>query len=222
MASNTSGVHGPSVKAGEKSSQLRIALSPSDEDGQVDNWAYRAHYQHAFNDEFRGRVILQYRDRGDLQFEYIRAEMLYNFKKKEVDGMWSSGLRFDIRARRSDSPEEFAVNWTNQWDLSNGIRLRGIIISAWQFGSDNADDGTALETRFGVSKKIGNGLTIGMEMFNDYGTIGEFGSFNSQSHQIGPMIGGTIGGMKYEFRYLAGVSNGTRDHNLGLRFNKSF
>lgn len=82
VASNTSGVHGPGVKADDRSMQLRIALSPSDENGQQDNWAYRLHYQYAFNDEFRSRMILQYRDRGSVQYEYIRAELLYNFKKK--------------------------------------------------------------------------------------------------------------------------------------------
>ena len=109
---------------------LRLALSPGDEDGQEDNWAYRLHYQHAFNDELRGRVILQYRDRGSFQYEYIRAEMLYNFKKRIDDDTWSSAVRFDIRQRRSDNPEMFAVNWTNQWDLLNGIRIRGILIGA--------------------------------------------------------------------------------------------
>ncbi|MFT6267940.1 MAG: hypothetical protein ACJAVV_000745 [Alphaproteobacteria bacterium] len=222
FASNTSGIHGPGVKEGEKSAQLRLALSPGDEDGQADNWAYRAHYQQAFNDKVRGRIILQYRDRGSLQYEYIRAEVLYNVKKKENNGIWSSGVRFDVRQRRSDNPEEFAINWTNQWELSNGFRVRGILIGAWQFGSDKAASGTKIETRLGVSKKIDSGLTLGVEMFNNYGKLGEFGSFNDQSHQIGPMIGGSIGGVKYQLRYLAGVTNGARDHNLGLRFNKSF
>lgn len=222
VASNTSGIHGPGVKEGERSAQLRIALSPGDEDGQTDNWAYRAHYQHAFNDEVRGRIILQYRDRGEFIYEYIRAELLYNFHKKEENGIWSSGVRFDIRQRRADNPEEFAINWTNQWDLSNGIRVRGILIGAWQFGSDKAGSGTKLETRVGITKKIESGLTVGVEMFNSLGKIGEFGSFDDQSHQIGPMIGGSIGDIKYQFRYLLGVSNGARDHNLGLRFNKSF
>ena len=66
-ASNTSGIHGPGVKSDDRSMQLRLALSPSDENTQQDNWAYRLHYQHAFNDEFSGRVILQYRDRGSFQ-----------------------------------------------------------------------------------------------------------------------------------------------------------
>lgn len=221
-ASNTSGIHGPGVKADDRSMQLRLALSPSDESGEQDNWAYRLHYQHAFNDELRGRIILQYRDRGNFQYEYIRGELLYNFKKKADDGRWSSGVRFDIRQRRSDNPEMFAMNWTNQWDLSNGIRVRGILIGAWEFGSDRAFSGTEIETRGSISKKLQGGLTVGVEMFNDFGRVGDFGSFNNQSHQIGPMVGGSLGGLKYEIRYLAGVSNGSKDHNFGLRFNKAF
>jgi hypothetical protein len=222
LAANTSGVHGPNVDADDRSAQLRLALSPGDEDGDTDNWGYRFHYQHALNDRIRVRGILQYRDRGSFQYEYLRAELLYNFKKQADDGIWSSGVRFDIRQRRSDNPEEFAINWTNQWSLSNGIRIRGILIGAWQFGSDRAASGTEIETRASISKKLDNGLRVGVEMFNEYGELGEFGSFNDQSHQIGPMVGGTIAGFKYEFRYLAGVTNGTRDHNFGLRFDKSF
>lgn len=221
-ASNTSGVHGPGVNEDDRSMELRIALSPGDEDGQADNWAYRLHYQHSLNDRVRGRVIVQYRDRGTLEYEYVRAEMLYNFKKKEADGEWSSGVRFDVRQRRSDNPELFSMHWTNQWDLDNGIRIRGIVVGSWEFGSDRAFSGTEIETRSSVTKKLDSGLTVGVEMFNDLGRFGDFGSFNNQGHQIGPMIGGKIGGFKYEARYLAGVSDGSRDHNFGLRFTKAF
>jgi hypothetical protein len=222
LASNTSGVHGPGVKEGDKSMQLRIALSPGDEDGEVDYWGYRLHYQQSFNDTLRGRIIMQYRARGELQYEYLRAELLYNFKKKEKDGMWASGVRFEVRQRRSDKPEQFAISWTNQWDLANGVRVRGIVSGSWQFGVENASSGTYIETRSSVSKKLDSGLRVGLEMFNDFGRLNDFGSFNDQGHQIGPMIGGSIGDVKYEFRYLFGVSNGARDNNLGLRFNKSF
>jgi hypothetical protein len=222
LASNTSGVHGPGVKGDDRSMQLRLALSPSDEDGQIDNWAYRLHYQHSFNNRVRARVVVQYRDRDAFEYEYVRAEMLYNVKKKATDGMWSSGIRFDVRQRRSDNPEEFAMHWTNQWDFKNGIRVRGIVLGSWEFGGDNAGSGTGIQTRSSVSKKLDNGITVGVEIFNDLGRIGSLGSFDSQGHQIGPMINGTIGSLKYEVRYLAGVSNGSRDHNFGFRINKSF
>jgi hypothetical protein len=221
FASNTSGVHGPNVKEGEKSAQFRIALSPGDESGDVDRWAYRLHYQQAFSNKLRGRVMVQYRDRGDLEYDYFRGELLYNFKKRD-DGIWSSGVRFDLRTRRGDRPEEFAINWTNQWDLEGGYRIRGILIASRQFGSDSAFSGTGLSARSSLSKKLDNGMRVGVEMFNSLGKLDDFGSFNEQSQQFGPMFGGSIGGLKYEFRYLAGISNGSRDHNFGLRFNKSF
>lgn len=221
-ASNTSGVHGPNVKEGEKSMQLRVALSAADEDAQADNWAYRLHYQQAFNASVRGRIIVQYRDRGDFQYEYLRGEILYNFKKKADDGIWSSGVRFDLRQRRGGRPQEFAMHWTNQWDLTDGYTLRGILVGSRQFGSDQAASGTLIETRASVSKKLDGGISIGIESFNAYGELGDFGSFNSQSHQIGPVISGSFAGFKYNARYLAGVSNGSRDHNFGLFINKSF
>ena len=221
-ASNTSGVHGPGVKEGEKSAQLRIAFSPADNDDQEDAWAYRLHYQEAITDKLRGRVILQYRDRGDLQYDYLRAELLYNFKKQAADEIWSSGVRFDVRTRRAQRPEEVAVNWTNQWNLDNGIRIRGILIGSRQFGSPSAFSGTEISTRSSISTKLDNGLRVGIEMFNEYGKLTDIPDFEDQSHQIGPMVGGNIGGYKFEFRYLAGVTDGSRDHNFGLRFNKSF
>jgi hypothetical protein len=222
LASNTSGVHGPNVSADDRSMQLRFALSPGDEDGQTDNWAYRLHYQHSLSDRFRARIVVQYRDRGEFRYEYLRGEFLYNFKKQADDGIWSSGARFDARQRRGGKPEEYALSWTNQWNLASGIRIRGIVSGARQFGGDRVFSGTEIGTRSSISKKLNNGLRVGIEMFNEYGEIGEFGSFNDQSHQIGPMIGGTIGGFKYEARYLAGVTKGARDHNFGLRFGKSF
>ncbi|WP_158309276.1 hypothetical protein [Glaciecola punicea] len=39
---------------------------------------------------------------------------------------------------------------------------------------------------------IDNKLTLSVEMFNSFGKVGEFGSFNGQSHQIGPMLSGSI------------------------------
>lgn len=222
LSANTSGVHGPNVNADDRSMQLRLAFSPADSGAMEDNWASRLHYQHAFSDRWRGRVILQVRDRGDFQYDYLRTELLYNFKKKNAADIWSSGIRFDLRTRRGDRPEEFAVNWTNQWDLDNGIRVRGILIASNQFNSDSADSGIQLTSRASISGKLDNGLRIGMEMFNDYGKTGDFGGFNQQSHQIGPMIGGKIDAIKYEFRYLFGITGQGRDHNLGLRFNYAF
>jgi hypothetical protein len=221
-ASSTAGVHGPGVNEGESSMQLRLSLSPNERDDEEDQWAYRLHYQQSFNDRIRGRLVVQYRDRGTFQYDYSRAELLYNFKKKAKDGAWSSGVRFDIRQRRSDNPESFAMHWTNQWNLENGVVVRGIIVGIWEFGSDRAFNGTAIETRSSIGKKLDNGLNVGLEIYNVLGRAGHFGSFDSQNHQMGPTLSGSYGSVKYHVRYLAGISDGARNHNFGFRINKSF
>jgi len=202
--------------------QLRFALASADSSGQVDNWAYRLHYQQGFSDKILGRITLQYRDRGSFQYEYARGEVLYRFKNKASDGAWSSGMRFDLRQRRGDNPQDFAVHWTNQWDLSNEYKLRGVLIGAKQFGGKNAAPGVRVEMRGSINKALDTGISIGIESFNTLGKLGDFGSFNSQSHQIGPVISGKFSGFDVHARYLAGVSNGTRDHNFGLWIGASF
>lgn len=219
---NTSGVHGPNVKDGERSMQLRLALSPADND-ETDNWASRLHYQHAINDYWRFRAIVQYRDRGSLTYDYLRAEALYNFKKREAGERWSSGLRFDLRTRRGDRPEMVSVNWTNQWDLSDDWRLRAIAIVDREFGSSRASSGILFSTRFSATTKLTHGLTVGLESFNEFGALSDISPSQQQSHQIGPVIGGSFGNdYKWEFRYLRGLTEEDRNSNFGFRINKSF
>lgn len=221
-ATNTSGVHGPVVKPDDKSMMYRLGFSPG-EDGGPDGYAHRIHYQQAFNGNLRWRVMSQFRDRGgdqDFELDYIRAELLWHFRAKQNDN-WDSALRFDIRARKGSRPEKFAINWTNQWQLSPKWRLRGILIPAWDFNG-TAEGGTTIETRASLAYKMDSGHSISVEMFNDFGKISDMGSFNEQGHQVGPMLSGKVGGVGYQLGYLAGVSNGASDHAFRLWFNKSF
>lgn len=222
FATSTSGVHGPTVNPDDKSFMYRIAYSPGEDEGP-DRYAHRLHYQEAYNDRIRWRVISQFRDRGgDQSFEldYIRAELLWHFRPKQNDN-WDSGVRFDIRSRKGSRPELFAINWTNQWQLSPKWRLRGIVIGGWNFGG-TAVGGTTLETRSSLSYKLDNGHRVGVEMFNEFGRISDMGSFNDQDHAIGPVVSGKLGGLGYQLGYLAGVSNGASDHSFRLWFNKAF
>jgi hypothetical protein len=221
MAGNTSGVHGPNVDPDDRSMQVRAALAPADNAAQQDQWAYRYHYQHSFNDKFRARIVAQYRDRGDFEYDFLRAEFLYNFKKA-IDSNWSSGIRFDVRTRRGSRAEEIALHWTNQWNLDNGYRLRAIVLGNLQVGGSRSSNDLGIATRAGLSKKLDNGIRVGAEMFNSYGRLGNFGSFNEQSHQFGPTVAGSIGGFKYQLRWLKGLSNGSRDDNFEIRFDKAF
>lgn len=221
--SSTSGVHGPNVDEDDRSIQLRYALSPSDNSNQEDNLAYRLHYQHAISTRWRLRGIIQYRDRGEFEYDNLRAEALYNFKKKASDGVWSSGVRFDIRTRRGERPEMFSINWTNQWDIGRDWRIRGVVKLDREFGSETAASGVLLETRSSVTTRLEGGLRIGLEMFNEFGRINNFDGSNNQVHLLGPVMGGKINNkLKWEVRILAGLTSASRNTNWGFRLNYAF
>lgn len=214
LYANISGVMGPNIDSNDRSIEFRTALVLADYSSQQDEWAYRLHYQHAFNDTFRGRIVMQYRDRGDFQYDFFRTELLYNFKKRAEGETYSSALRFDLRTR----PEEFAVNWGNEWQLADGYRMRAILIVSKQFGGLRPLTGISVQTRASVSRKLVNGVRIGLQMLNQHGELGDFGSLDdSHGIYIGPSVAGKIGEFDYELRYLNGVTDAVRDHNFFFR-----
>ncbi|WP_371193063.1 hypothetical protein [Glaciecola sp. SC05] len=218
---NISGVMGPNINPNDRSIQFRSAVTLADDSSQQDNWAYRLHYQHAFNDTFRARIVMQYRDRNNFEYDFFRTELLFNFKKASANDNWSSALRFDLRTRRGSRPEEFAVNWGNQWDLNDGYRMRATIILGKQIGGSRQLNGITVQTRASFSRKLENGLRVGMQMLNQHGEAGHFSSFDEQGLYLGPAVSGSFGDFKYEFRYLKGLSSAVRDHNVFFRVTRS-
>jgi len=219
-AGNTSGVHGPVVNINDSSAMYRMSFVPG-EDGAEDAFTHRLHYQKAINESFRWRVIGQVREHnGSHEYDYLRAELLWYLKPQGIT-RWDSGIRFDIRTRKGSRAEKFAINWTNQWKLSEKWQLRAILIGAWEFGG-TAKTGTLAETRFSIMRKMNNGTKVGLETFNDWGKLTNMGSWDKQKHQIGPAISGKISNVKYKVGYLAGISDSANDHDLRIWFSKQF
>lgn len=218
---NISGVMGPNINPNDRSIQFRSAVTLADDSSQQDNWAYRLHYQHAFNDTFRARIVMQYRDRNNFEYDFFRTELLYNFKKASANDNWSSALRFDLRTRRASRPEEFAINWGNQWDLSDGYRMRATLILGKQIGGSRQLNGITVQTRASFSRKLESGLRIGIQMLNQHGEVGDFGAVDEREFYLGPAVSGSFGGFQYEFRYLNGLSSAARDHNVFFRVTRS-
>lgn len=214
---NISGVMGPNIDATDRSIQFRSAMSATDDYSHEDAWAYRLHYQHAFNDTFRGRIVLQYRDKGTLEYDFLRTELLYNFKKRGQDESWSSALRFDLRTRHGGRPEELAVNWGNEWALSSNYRMRATVILGQHLGGARESNDLLVQTRASFSRKLDNGIRVGIQMLNQHGELGDFGSINDQSIYLGPSVSGKIGEFVYELRYLNGLTDNARDNNFFFR-----
>jgi hypothetical protein len=218
---NISGVMGPNIDPNDRSIQFRSALSLADDSAKVDQWAYRIQYQHAFNDTFRGRIVMQYRDNDDFEYDFFRTELLYNFRKRAAAGRWSSAVRFDLRTRRGSRAEEVAVNWGNQWDFSDGYRMRATLIAGQEVGGNRKSNDLSVQTRASISRKLESGVRIGLQMLNEHGELGNFGSISSQEVYIGPAISGDFGQFTYEFRYLNGVTSAVPSDNFFFRVTTS-
>jgi len=221
LAASTSGIPGPVVNPDDRSLLYRFAYSPSEDDDDVPREIrHRIHYQHSLNADFRVRAISQLRDNGnDMKFDYVGAELLWHFKKRNADE-WDSAFRFGFRNSRGGR-QTYGLDWANQWKLDNNWQARAALLFGWQSGN-NANSGTRVSTRFSALYKMQNSHKIGVEMFNSYGRFGDTGSFDNQSHQIGPVLSGKINGYNYQLSYLNGVSDSASEHDFRIWIGKSF
>lgn len=215
---------GPVVDAGDRSADYRIALVP--EEGDQDTAiTQRIHVQQALNDTVRLRGILQGSDgdTGAFEFSFFQAELLWQ-TVEETAGGYSSGFRFDARVNEGDDrAHQLGLNWIHQWSLGEGWRVRALALVDVEAGA-RARDGIDLETRFQISRRLQNGLRVGVESYNDFGNTDRgLGSFRDQSHAVGPVIGGALGGgVEWFAGPLFGLSDGADDLDLRLHIGRAF
>jgi len=218
---NNGGVHGPNVKAGTSSAELRMNTTNTD-DARDGREQYRAHYQRAFSDSLQVRLVLQYRDFGDFEYDNAKAEFLYNYKKAS-SGKYSAGLRLDLRTRRGQRPEDIALHWTHQYNFSSSVFARAIAIIDKNVSENGAGDKpTTIASRFSLTRKLESGIWLGAELYNSYGELQDIDDAEDQQHQLGPTIMYSHQSWYVYARYLHGLTSATEDHNFQFRLGKRF
>ncbi len=224
LAQTTAGVFGPGINKNDRSGQFRIAMSPGENSG-FDRWESRIHYQQAFSDELRGRIVFQGSNLEDGSFEsnFIQAELQWQFKKPDSKSSWSSALRFDARlVEQDDGENRVGLHWTNQWNPKGKWQFNNVVLTGKEVGS-NARSGIILEVRNGVKYKLDNNMRIGVESFSAFGRSNALGRFNTQNHRLGPVITGKInGGTSYLVGALFGASDPARDTDFRFWLGRKF
>lgn len=218
---NTSSVFSPDVNEGDRMWEYRTSFEPND-GGVEDVFAHRLHYQHALDGQTRVRLIGLQSDSGSgLEFRYVRAELQYQFLEDEVAG-WDSAVRFELQLAEGDNlPHRFRVAWTGKVDATDRWQLRANLMTGREFHS-GADSGIALETRLQATYKLDGGTRIGLETFNDLNTTDDFGNFQEQEHQAGPIVKLKLGrGWSVDFSYLLGLSDDAADEDLRMHLKYS-
>lgn len=96
------------------------------------------------------------------------------------------------------------------------------VLSGVDFG-ENSRDGVFLQTRASIMRRLDNGVSLGAEMFNAYGSTSNFGGFEEQRHQIGPFAGIPVtADLDVRCGVLFGMSKASPDQELRLWLTKSF
>lgn len=220
-AQNTGGVFPPTVNEGHQSVQYRAAVNP-DSNVSGFGFAQRLHYQKAINDDFMWRVLGQTRRTADsdVDLDFIGAELFWEFS--DNDDNYKHGVRFDGRIRNDGRSEQLGFNWIHQWNLEDGWQARAILLTGLQVGQNSAD-GVNIQTRTRLTKKLGSGITVGVENYSNYGNTGNFGDFNDQSHTIGPVVSIPAGnGFSIFGGPLFGLSESSPDFEARLWITNSF
>lgn len=223
FAQSTSSVSGPDVKDGEDLFEYRIAFSPEN-DGKEEGFAHRLHYQHGFSDSFRGRIFIVQSKRGAeaLKTRSITIELQEQFVESEDSGGWDSSFRVEGIIPTEKAPGRARISWLNGWEIGHHVELRGNIYFNRSFG-DNAAKGISLETREEALVRVSPTVKLGAQMFNYYNTTANFGTFDEQRHQAGPIIKGKLGKhVKYEISALVGLSAAASDLDTRLFVSYSF
>ncbi|MBO6688922.1 MAG: hypothetical protein JJ931_01505 [Henriciella sp.] len=179
-AQNTGGIFSPVVNDDHRSAQYRVTYNPDTE-----GLAQRAHYQQSINGDlmWRGLVSARKTSDSDVDFDFVQAELFWELS--DDDDRWKRGLRFDARIRDDDRPGLLGMHWTNQFPVTDNWNARIVALSAIDVG-DDARDGAFLQTRGNVFTRLDTGQTVGVEVFNSYGSTDDFRDFEEQTHQIGP------------------------------------
>lgn len=220
FAANTGGVFGPKINPQDRSLEFRYGIAFG-EDGIEDNFATRLHYQHALNADHRLRVVAQHRDNGiDAFFDEARFEWHYQFQHADQNNSnWDAALRLDFVVRESDRPRDVMLSWTNQWQLGEKWKATAVFLSRIQTG-DNNNSGLMLANRYSLNYSLGNGHSIAMENFFNFGWTRKDRDFNEDPQQMGISANGNLAGFKYKLLYLHGVSSPTPDNTVVLWLTK--
>lgn len=124
------------------------------------------------------------------------------------------------KAAISGDPDNMEAKLLLEKDVGPFKNIANIAVSR-EFGSHSTSDiGSTIALR--TAYKLDQKFEPGIEYYADLGNLKNMTGFQSQSHQIGPVIQGKIGHVKYDTGFLFGVSDEAPDTTAKLNVEYEF
>ena len=218
--STTSGIPSPNVRDNDSSSQYRMNYRPA-EGTRPSSFDHRFHYQQSLNDRVRLRGIVQYTDTAgrDAELAWTRFETQWQHYKRERGG--GAAIRLDLQKYDSDNSADFArLVWIGDRKFG-ALSTRANLLVGKEFGN-RARSGLTLGSRFEVARRSDNGTKYGVQYLNTINTTADYGSFDSQRHQIGPIVERSFGQWSLFASYLHGASDSAPEGAVRFFVNRKF
>ena len=230
-ASPTSNVSGPRVSKGKFDTEARFGHSTKRETTpHARDYKFRQHIDYGFTDFYAFRLVVAQQNPDNDNFEHSKLgfENRFHIVKKE-DAGWDFGARLFYDQKDGDkSPHEIGVNLISEIPFADDWRLRTNVILSNQIG-ENAQGGSLAVIRNKIVRKISansqsiKNIELGLAMFNDFGKFNNLDGYETQKHELRPVI-------KFSFRngfytrmgYGFGISDGNPDRNIQFNVGRKF
>ncbi len=212
LAQNTASVPGAAVREGEVLVEYRASIGDA---GTVDPFSQRIHVNYAPADGLRLMAFVEQRKIGDgpLRTRRLSPNIFTQFVDRK---RWDFAIRWQGDIPLQDGlPGRARIGVLNSFTAGN-VEIRSNIYFGKEIG-DNAPEGFLFETREEIFVQTSDETAIGLQVFNNFVSTRNFGSFDDQRHQIGPLFRTRLGAhVRLELGALFGVSRDATDADLRL------
>lgn len=186
----TASVGSADVSAGESAVEVRTGLN---DNGDA---AARVHYEHAFLDWYKFRVIGSFSqpDGEDWNFRALTFENWLQWAEEADDKTgFNGGFRLAYAFADGGGPDEAQARLNLTDKFADGWEWRANLIGRVETGG-GSEGGVNLETRVQLTRALdfaafdSQDWRLGTELFSEFGNSRDVLSFDEQAHQIGPVL----------------------------------
>lgn len=210
------------VDKGVASVETRMSLYFDERPSQDRKFNSHVHFDYGVTDDFGFRLIAtQTQAHGDnLEHSDARGELHFQVFDAETDG-FDGAFRLEyVREDGANGADQARVRLAAAKAVDD-LKYTTNLIVGHQIGAERVD-GLSAEWRWSIFQKLGN-VWGGVEAYHNLGNLHTTEGWETQSHQIGPVVSGKIvEGWKYKFGYLHGISRGAPDKALKLFLVRNF